>query len=299
MPTTQSLESFYQQKMSWIPENLQREMGHFNIFRREEFAGSKAKPLPYSRRDFYKISLIIGKNHFHYADKSVEIEKNALVFSNPLVPYQCENLEDEQSGFFCIFTEAFINQNSSARLQDFPVFKPGGQPIFILDDDGVEKVKEIFNRMIAEIGSEYIYKYDALRNYVFELIHSAQKLTSVTTVYQHANASTRISTLFVELLERQFPVESPSRQVKLRKASDFAGQLSIHVNHLNRALKEVTGKTTTVLIAERVLQEAKALLKHTDWNISEVAYGLGFEEPAHFNNFFKKHTRLKPKEFRV
>jgi AraC-like DNA-binding protein len=85
----------------------------------------------------------------------------------------------------------------------------------------------------------------------------------------------------------------------LRKASDFAGQLSVHVNHLNRALKEVTGKTTTILIAERLVQEAKALLRHTDWNVSEVAYGLGFEEPAHFNNFFRKHTKMRPTEFRV
>ena len=58
-------------------------------------------------------------------------------------------------------------------------------------------------------------------------------------------------------------------------------------------------RPTNANVALRVLQEAKALLKHTDWNISEVAYGLGFEEPAHFNNFFKKHTRLRPTEFRV
>jgi len=299
MPSIETLESFYQHKMSWIPENLQREMGHFNVFNREDFAGSKAKPLTYSRREFYKITLIIGHNQFHYADKSLEITDNALVFSNPMVPYQCENLEGKQSGYFCIFTEGFINHYGSSRLQDFPVFRPGGQSVFLLEDAQLETVKGIFARMVSEIQSEYVYKYDALRNYVFELIHSAQRLASVTPLYPHAHASTRIATLFMELLERQFPVETPLQQVKLRKASDFAEQLSVHVNHLNRALKEVTGKTTTLLIAERVLQEAKALLKHTDWNISEVAYGLGFEEPAHFNNFFKKHTRLRPTEFRV
>jgi AraC family transcriptional regulator, transcriptional activator of pobA len=299
MPTIQTLESFYSDKLSWIPENLQREIGHFNVFNREIFNGPKAKPpVPYSRRNYYKISLMIGKNRFHYADKSMEIDTNALLFSNPQVPYQCEPQEGLQSGFFCIFTEAFMNEYSSARLQEFPVFRPGGQPIYVLNEDQVETVYGIFTRMMAEMGSEYAYKYDALRNYVFELIHLAQKMEPVSTIYQHTNASTRISTLFVELLERQFPVETPRQQVKLRKASDFAGQLSVHVNHLNRALKEVTGKTTTVLIAERLVQEAKALLKHTDWNISEVAYGLGFEEPAHFNNFFKKHTRLKPSEFR-
>ena len=299
MPSIETLESFYQHKMSWIPENLQREMGHFNVFERAQFTGAKARPLPYSRREFYKITLIIGRNRFHYADKSLEIVENALVFSNPMVPYQCEALDARQTGFFCIFTENFINHYSSARVQDFPVFRPGGQSVFLLEPVQVEAVKGIYTRMISEIGSEYVYKYDALRNFVFELIHCAQRLATVPTQYQHPHASARIATLFVELLERQFPVESPLQQVKMRKASDFAGQLSVHVNHLNRALKEVTGKTTTELIADRVLQEAKALLKHTDWNVSEVAYGLGFEEPAHFNNFFKKHTRLRPTEFRA
>jgi len=75
-------------------------------------------------------------------------------------------------------------------------------------------------------------------------------------------------------------------------------RLSVHVNHLNRAVKEVTGKTTTAHIGDRIINEAKALLKHTDWNISEIAYGLGFEYPAYFNNFFKKQTQTNPTAFR-
>jgi AraC family transcriptional activator of pobA len=47
------------------------------------------------------------------------------------------------------------------------------------------------------------------------------------------------------------------------------------------------------------MSEAKALLKHTDWNIADIAYALGFEEPAHFNNFFKKQALASPKSFRV
>ena len=74
--------------------------------------------------------------------------------------------------------------------------------------------------------------------------------------------------------------------------------LAVHVNHLNKVLKENTGKTTTELITSRVVQESKILLKQTDWNISEIAYSLGFEEVAHFSNFFKKQTSLTPLAFR-
>jgi AraC-like DNA-binding protein len=75
-------------------------------------------------------------------------------------------------------------------------------------------------------------------------------------------------------------------------------QLNIHVNHLNRAVKEITEKTTSQLIAERLLQEAKILLKHSTWSVSEIAYALGFSEVTHFNNFFKKHVEVSPLKFR-
>ena len=72
----------------------------------------------------------------------------------------------------------------------------------------------------------------------------------------------------------------------------------MHVNHLNRALKETTQKTTSVLLNHRIAQEAKILLRHTHWNVSEIAHSLGFEETAHFSNFFKKQTQLSPVAFR-
>ncbi|CAN5519968.1 hypothetical protein BH11BAC3_BH11BAC3_13580 [soil metagenome] len=84
----------------------------------------------------------------------------------------------------------------------------------------------------------------------------------------------------------------------MRTAKDYADKLAVHVNHLNKVLKENTGKTTTELISSRVLQEAKILLKQTDWNISEISGSLGFEEVAHFSNFFKKQTNLAPLTFR-
>jgi len=55
---------------------------------------------------------------------------------------------------------------------------------------------------------------------------------------------------------------------------------------------------TEALLAERILQEAKILLKHSAWKVSEIAYSLGFTEVTHFNNFFKKHVQLSPLKFR-
>lgn len=300
MDKTQTIEDFYRSKLNWMPDNLKREIGHFNVFRLDDFVGPCAKSMSYSRKDYFKISLIVsGRNKFHYADKTIEIEENALLFANPQVPYNWEPLDNKQSGFFCIFTEAFFREFTNLKLQDYPIFKPGGQPIFFLSDEQMEATRIIFHKMFAEIESDYVYKYDSIRNYVFELIHSAQKMQPAATLYSNSNAATRISSLFMELLERQFPIESPRQQINFRSANEYANQLHVHINHLNRALKETTGKTTSELIAERLVQEAVTLLKHTTWNVSEVAHSLGFEEPTHFNNFFKKRTRQTPTAYRT
>ncbi|MFC0183056.1 Helix-turn-helix domain-containing protein [Pseudarcicella hirudinis] len=270
---------------------------HFNVYRREDFCGRNATP--YNRRDFYKISLIIGTGVLYYADKGIEINSPALLFSNPVIPYSWEPRSASQKGYFCLFTEDFVNENTRLlSISESTLFKIGGNPVFFPEDRQVDSICEIFGKMMAENESEYIYKLDLIRNYVHLLIHEALKLQPADNYFRHANASSRIAGLFIELLERQFPIDTPGHVLNFKTAADYAAKLSVHVNHLNRAVKEVTGKTTTEHIAERIVHEAKALLKHTDWNVAEVAYSLGFENPAYFNNFFKKQTSLTPKSFR-
>jgi len=72
----------------------------------------------------------------------------------------------------------------------------------------------------------------------------------------------------------------------------------VQVNHLNKAVKQVTGKPTSAHIAARIVDEAKALLLHTDWSVASIAHCLGFEYPTYFQNFFKKHTGSTPLSLR-
>ncbi|WP_394759546.1 helix-turn-helix domain-containing protein [Flavobacterium sp.] len=298
MEKSETLEQFYLTKVNGMPENLKKEIGHFNVFKLDDFVGKKAKPIPYSRKDFYKISLIIGKNKVHYADKIIIIEEQALLFANPQIPYNWEQIGEIQTGYFCIFTEAFFNQ--FGNLRDYPLFQPGGNPIISISKEEAELVKNLFVRMFEEINSDYTFKYDAIRNLVFDVIHFALKTQPIaTSLYNKSNAVVRVSSLFMELLERQFPIESIAQEITFRSPSAFANQLNIHVNHLNKALKETTGKTTSQIIAERITQEAKILLKQTNWNINEIASCLGFEELSHFINFFKKEVQLSPNAYRI
>lgn len=304
-----SLEDFYQEMTeklgkdleSIFPKGLHKDIGHFNVF---DIAQTIEKArltseMPYNRRKYYKISLIRGKNRAEYADKIISVKKNALLFATPKVPYHWVPEDPDQSGSFCVFTEDFfIKDKSHNTLEDLPIFQPGNIPIFEIDDELADEIEQLFTKIKKEIESDYIFKYDLIRNYVLELIHYGQKLQPAATLSTSNDASLRVVSLFIELLERQFPIESTENRLQLKTAKDYADRLAVHVNYLNKKLKESTGKTTTEFIADRLIQEAKILLRQTKWNVSEISYALGFEEIAHFSNFFKKKTTFTPLEFR-
>lgn len=276
-----------------------RTQGQFNIYKREEFACDSTS-LPTNRRDFYKISLILnGAGTISSAGQSIDIQGNTITFMNPLIPYSWEPKTTNQTGYFCLFTEDFVNQNlKSDSLSKSPLFKVGGDFVFCPNEESMQSLIGIFKRMFKEIQSDYPHKYELIRNYIQVVMHEALKMQPPETFYQPKNASERICSLFIQLLERQFPIDSPNQIVPLKNANEFAAQLNVHTNHLNRALKHITGKTTSQWIAERNAKEAKALLLNSNWDIAEIGYSLGFEHPSNFNTFFKNQTGRTPNAFR-
>jgi len=62
------------------------ESGQFNIIRIEDISLLGKKPMSYTRRAYFKISLVTGHSLIHYADQRIEVAENALVFTNPMIP---------------------------------------------------------------------------------------------------------------------------------------------------------------------------------------------------------------------
>ncbi|MDF2157237.1 helix-turn-helix domain-containing protein [Algoriphagus sp. CAU 1675] len=253
----------------------------------------------YSRKDFFKICLTTGKSIINYSDKSYKEEGTILFFGNPHIPYSWETLSSTYIGYTCLFSEEFLGQSERKEsLLQSPLFKIDGTPILRITEDKRLYLNSIFEKMIEEQESDYAFKDDLIRNYIHLIFHEALKMKPSENFVQHKSGSSRLTAVFLELLERQFPIETPESPLELKTPQDYAQVLAVHVNSLNRAVKEVTGKPTSAHIAERIIIEAKALLQHTNWNISEIAYALGFEYPTYFNNFFKKHTGTNPKSLR-
>lgn len=264
-------------------------------FRVHELSPSVETPVRQGRRDFYKMGLVNGDMTVNYGGQLLEIKGTALFFVNPQVPHSVVSRIKRTGGYVCIFTSPFI---SSRELQDSPLFSIGDNPVILLNTEQASFMTGIFQKMLDVYNADYPYKADLIRNCIALVIHEALRIQPSATAAPFKNSATRITHLFTDLLERQFPIERSNEPLKLRAAGDFAAHLAVHVNYLNRAVKEVTGKTTSALIAERVIAEAKALLQHSEWNIADIAYALGFEYPAYFNNYFKRLTGATPNSFR-
>jgi AraC family transcriptional activator of pobA len=89
------------------------------------------------------------------------------------------------------------------------------------------------------------------------------------------------------------------RNYKEKKTIDFyANELNLTARTLQNRFKKASSITINQLIQERTLKEAKKLLCIGNNSVNEIALELGFKEPAHFSNWFLKHAKCKPTEYR-
>ncbi len=105
-------------------------------------------------------------------------------------------------------------------------------------------------------------------------------------IYGHA----RIERL-QELIDRHYREHKP--------VSFYAKLLGVSSTHLNRTVKQLTGRTTQDMIANRLIEAARRDLIAMPSSVQHIAYSLGFSDPAYFSRFFLKITSETPRTFRL
>ena len=276
--------------------------GQFKVYNLAELMANCGgrPPMSFDRRPFYKISLLCGRSRVEYADQALDVDGRVLWFATSRVPYRWSPHDAAQTGYLCLFTDEFLRPvRSGLVLEELPVFESGGCPVLVVSEAEYDGLVGIFEKMQRESNSGYAYRDELLRAYLLELIYHGQKLRPDLVPLPAPTAAVRLARQFAELLERQFPLAVPRQHLSLRTPRDFADALAVHVNHLNRVLKDATGHTTTELLSSRVAQEARQLLKHASWTVAEIADSLGFTDTAHFCRFFRRQTGIAPGDFRT
>ncbi|WP_159456190.1 helix-turn-helix domain-containing protein [Chitinophaga eiseniae] len=295
---TESLAQFYKRTGQDIPLGLDSGKAHFNV--RETLTATRKTP--FNRRDYFKICLsqtpAKGSGILLYNDQEIPIHQCCLIFNNPAVPTSIE-VNTPFNRFYCLFNTPFIEGSIPADIQyACPLFNPSLMPVIPITKDDRLRISAYFTQMQTLQDSDYPHKWDMIRHLLQLVIHEGIRLQQNQEM-PAAVVRDRLVNDFLALLNQQFPVDSPESPLKLLTPAHFASLLHVHVNHLNSVVKKHTHKTTRDIIHERVIIEAKTLLRNTNWNISEIAYALGFEYPSHFNKYFKQFTSRTPLEFRM
>ncbi|MEN7548822.1 helix-turn-helix transcriptional regulator [Rapidithrix thailandica] len=299
MEKKETLEDYYAHSYKKIPEDLLSSTGvvaHFNILKRKNCFTA----LNFLRRDYYKIVLTKGKAVLFTEKGEVMIDKPALFFANRSIRYGWQNLDSEQEGYTCLFNEYFVTPSLRKSFRKlFSLFKEDIYPFLFLEEAQYQQVQQYFSLMQNEYYSNFPFRDSMLQDLLNLIIYTGIKIKTSDHKKHPENQPQDLVARFMELLDNQFPIESPTASLKLTSPADFAEFLHIHVNHLNHSIKSQTGKTTSGLIQERILAEAMNLLQFSDWRIFEIANSLGFEYPQHFNAFFKKHMEISPKQYKT
>lgn len=100
-------------------------------------------------------------------------------------------------------------------------------------------------------------------------------------------------------LVREYSLLVENNFKKHHQVQDYANMLNKSPKTLSNLFSKHHHKTPLQIIRDRIFLEGKRLLIYTDKTSSEIAYDLGFDEPAHFSRFFKKMNGQSPSEFKT
>lgn len=78
----------------------------------------------------------------------------------------------------------------------------------------------------------------------------------------------------------------------------YADRLAVTPGHLSRVCRAASGASASGVITERVVREARRLLIYTHLSVAEIAYELGYADPAYFTRVFSRSTGSAPRRFR-
>jgi AraC family transcriptional regulator, transcriptional activator of pobA len=249
------------------------------------------------RSVFYRISLTvtggldmqIGLEHYRHEPRTLGFTfPNQLFFKN--------NISADASGYYMFFDEGFLaDLLPAARLpEEFPFLSMTGVPLFRVSEAELAALVEIVGKMDVEVRQERPERAKALQLYLYLFLLDAKR----SYQRQGLDKPSAMSQAVVPALAGRFQKLVGVHFLSVRRVADYAAMLAVSANHLNKVVKEMTGKTASESISEMLAQEAKALLRYTDLSIAEIAYQLDFSDPASFNRFFKGGTAETPLAWR-
>jgi len=261
-----------------------------------------------ANRDYLSHSLIQEEGYYHliflqkrlpsieYLDlENHESESYCLLFQKERLNGIQEILTGNLIAYYCAFKSDFLSiaGESIFPLSFFSFFRHEEESIINIPSDRVERFSLIFDTIYSIYKSAIANKAILIASYLIVILQEANILYNQFYDISRSNLKST-----AELISRRFKNFVGKYYLQKQTVKAYAELLCITPNHLNKIIKTTTGRTALRLIIDRILVDAKALLRLSSMNVSEIAYGLGFEDTSYFARLFKKKTGITPLKYR-
>ncbi|PKQ63885.1 hypothetical protein BZG02_07670 [Labilibaculum filiforme] len=246
--------------------------------------------------NFYTITWIKEGEAIH-ATKYVEytLRENSILFVPPGLMHRFIS-NAQCTGYTITFNEAFfaVKESGEVSVSDSTLFSnPDFRSIISLDVNQQVVFKGIADLMEKEFANENRYRHEILlqqlKLFLLESrrIYEEQHDLDINLDEEHPGS---VIIKFKQLIDSNYREQ--------KNVSSYADLLHLRATCLNEITKKTTGITAGELIRNRVIKEAKKMLYASDLNTKEIAYELGFQDPAYFSRFFKKYTSQTLSDYR-
>ena len=179
------------------------------------------------------------------------------------------------------------NAESDADLTEVPCIIKGGP------NEQLTEIETLFREIAREYHGDGNSRFMAIQAFLrlaFVWIIRRQLSDQASVPVANDRNATRIRR-FKKIIEENFTNNLTIKQ--------YASQLGISAAQLNNVCRAKVGKTALQIVHERLILEVKRNLVYNSLSISEIAYNLGFSDPAYFTRFFSKQTGVSPKQYRA
>lgn len=232
-------------------------------------------------------------------DLSFGIKSGTVYFTNPGHYKSHEWLAIEEV-YLVTLSESFLKENVHADIFDeFPFLLAETVPPKVLGQELFFEFEQVYKQIAKEYTSDSFYRKRLIGNlFVVILLKIKEYFWKDYKPIYEGNRSSEIVKNFKRMLEKHYRDLNSGNADHIFHVKDYADAQCLHPNYLSNVIKSKTGKPIVNWIIEKNITEAKSLLQNSSITIKEIAYRLGFAEPSHFSNYFKKYTDVSPALYR-
>lgn len=242
------------------------------------------------KHDFYLTVLFTKGSGTHEVDFVKYKVKPGALFT--LKPGQMHSwsLSANTRGYVFFHSKNFYEERyTNEKLNNYPFFASFGNTSLI-------ELDHVTLNHVGALMSQIVTEYKGLKIKADQKIHSLVSLVYVELIRKYSPKQIALNqTYLMQVQKFEDLIEQYYRELKLPK--EYAAKLHISEKHLNRITRTLLNKTSTQLIGERIILEAKRSLFNSKLNITEISDELGFSDTSYFIRFFKKHVGETPLAF--